>query len=98
MVGATRIAVRAANKGRARFLLFKAWEDNTGNCYLGGSDVSAVDGMSLIPGEIIRIERKDAIPTSQFWIDAANNGDQIDLIGNEWQIRWAVQRLALYVM
>ena len=44
---------------------------------------SAVDGMSLILGEIIQIELKDAIPTSQFWIDAANNGDQIDLIGNE---------------
>ncbi|HIL30657.1 MAG TPA: hypothetical protein EYG27_03885 [Dehalococcoidia bacterium] len=83
MVGTAGIAVRAANKGQARFLLFKARGDNTGNCYLGGSDVSAVDGMSLILGEIIQIELKDAIPTSQFWFDAANNGDQIDLIGNE---------------
>ena len=83
MVSTAGIAVRAANKGRTRFLLFEAREDHIGNCYLGGSDVSAVDGMSLIPGEIIQIELKDAIPTSQFWIDAANNGDQIDLIGNE---------------
>ena len=77
------ISVRAANKGSARFLLFKVREDNVGNCYLGGSDVSAIDGMSLIPGEIIQIELKDAIPTSQFWVDAANNGDQVDFIGNE---------------
>ncbi len=77
------VSVRAAEKGNARLLIFKAREDNLGNCYLGGSDVSAVDGMSLIPGEIIQIELRDAIPTSQFWIDAANSGDQIDFIGNE---------------
>lgn len=71
------------NKNRARFLLFKTREDDMGNCYLGGCDVSAVDGMSLIPGELIQIELKDAIPTSQFWIDAAHNGDQIDFIRNE---------------
>ncbi|MBC8279489.1 MAG: hypothetical protein H8E48_01765, partial [Chloroflexi bacterium] len=62
------MSVRAADKGSARFLLFKAREDNKGNCYLGGRDVSATDGMSLIPGEIIQIELRDAIPTSQFWI------------------------------
>ncbi len=68
-------SVRVADKGNARFLIFKAREDNIGNCYLGGSDISAVDGMSLIPGEIIQIEVRDAISTDQFWIDAANNGD-----------------------
>ena len=54
-----------------------------GNCYLGGCDVSAVDGMSLIPGELIQIDLKNAIPASQFWIDSAHNGDRIDFIGNE---------------
>ena len=82
-VGTAGIAVRAANKGRARFLLFKGREDNMGNCYFGGCDVSAVDGMSLIPGELIQIELKNAISASQFWIDSAHNGDQIDFIGNE---------------
>ena len=77
------IAVRAANKGQARFLLFKAREDNKGNCYLGVCDVSAMDEISLIPGEIIQIKPKDTIPTSQFWTDVAHNGDQIDFIGNE---------------
>ena len=65
------------------FCCSKAREDNMGNCYLGGCDVSAVDGMSLIPGELIQIELKNAIPASQFWIDSAHNGDQIDFIGNE---------------
>ena len=50
---------------------------------LGGSDVSATDGMSLVPGESIQLELANAISTSQFWADAANKYDQIDFIGNE---------------
>ena len=75
-------SVQAASKGNARSLVFKARNDNSGTCYLGGSDVSATDGMSLVPGESIQLELKEAISTSQFWADAANNNDQIDFIGN----------------
>ena len=75
-------AVQAASKGNARSLVFKARNDNAGTCYLGGSDVSATDGMSLVPGESIQLELKDAISTSQFWADAANNNDQVDFIGS----------------
>jgi len=66
-------------------LIFKARNDNTSTCYLGGSgsDVSANDGMSLVPGESIHLESANAISSSQFWADAANNNDQIDFIGNE---------------
>ena len=76
-------AVRAASKGNARSIVFKARNDNTGTCYLGGSDVSATDGMSLVPGESLQLELKDAISTSQFWADAASNNDQVDFIGSE---------------
>ena len=77
------IAVQAASKGNARPVVFKARSDNTGTCYLGGSDVSATDGMSLVPGESMHLELKDAISTSQFWADAASNNDQVDFIGSE---------------
>lgn len=82
-ITAAGTSVQAANKGNARSLVFKARNDNTGTCYLGGKDVSAADGMSLVPGESIQLELKDAISTSQFWAAAANNDDQIDFIGNE---------------
>ena len=82
-VTAAGTSVQAANKGNARSMVFKARNDNTGICYLGGSDVSATDGMSLAPGESIQLEMASAISTSQFWVDAANNDDQIDFIGNE---------------
>jgi len=42
------IAVRAENKGRASFLMFKFQEDNKGNYYLDVCDVSAADEISLI--------------------------------------------------
>ena len=82
-VTAAGTAVQAASKGNARSLVFKARNDNTGACYLGGSDVSATDGMSLVPGESIQLELANAISTSQFWADAANTNDQIDFIGSE---------------
>ena len=82
-VTAAGTSVQVANKGNARSMVFKARSDNTGTCYLGGSDFSATDGMSLVPGELIQLELANAISTSQFWADAANNDDQIDFIGNE---------------
>lgn len=82
-VTAAGASVQAASKGNARSMVFKARNDNTGTCYLGGSDVSATDGMSLVPGESIQLELADAISSSQFWADSANNNDQIDFIGNE---------------
>ena len=82
-VTAAGTSVQVANKGNARSMVFKARNDNTGTCYLGGSDVSATDGMSSVPGESIQLELANAISTFQFWADAANKYDQIDFIGNE---------------
>lgn len=63
-VTAAGTSVQAANKGNARSLVFKARNNNTGTCYLGGSDVSSTDGMSLVPGESIQLELANAISTS----------------------------------
>ena len=35
-VNAAGTSVQAANKGNARSMVFKARNDNTGTCYLGG--------------------------------------------------------------
>ena len=75
-------SVQAANKGNARAVIFKARHGNAGDCYIGGSDVSATDGMVLAPGEAIHLQVKDAIATSQFWADSDNNNDQIDFLGS----------------
>jgi len=64
-------------------MIFKAREDNAEICYLGGCDVSLVDGMSFVPGEIIQIGLRDPISAIQFGSDCATNGDQIDFIRNQ---------------
>ena len=74
--------VQAAYKGNFTTAVFKARSDNTGDVYLGGSDVSSTDGMTLTPGESIQLYLANPISNSQFWADAANNNDQVDFIGS----------------
>jgi len=73
--------VQAANKGNARSIIFKARHGNIGDVYLGGSDISSADGMTLIPGEAIHMQVSDPISISQLWADADNDGDQVDFLG-----------------
>lgn len=75
--------VQAANKGNARSLVFKARHGNVGDCYIGGSDVSSTAGMVLAPGEALQLQVSNAVSSSQFWADAANNNDQVDFLGLE---------------
>lgn len=81
-VTAAGTRVQAANKGNVRSVVYKARSDNTGNIYLGSSDVSSTDGMTLVPGESIQLQIREAISTSQFWADSDNNNDQVDFIGS----------------
>lgn len=74
--------VQAAHKDNVKTVTFKARSDNTGDVYLGGSDVSSTDGMTIIPGESVVIEVRNPVSTSQFYADAANNNDQVDFIGS----------------
>ena len=74
--------VQAAHKANVRTVVFKARSDNTGDVYIGGSDVSSTDGMTLTPGESITLESRNAISTAQYYADAANNNDQVDYIGS----------------
>lgn len=75
--------VQAAAKGPGRSLVFKARHGNVGDCYIGGSDVSSTAGMTLAPGEALTVQVQDAVSSSQFWADAANNNDQVDFLGLE---------------
>jgi hypothetical protein len=81
-VTAAGTRVQAAHKGNVRAVVFKARADNAGDVYLGGSDVSSTDGMTLSPGESIQVSLGDPESTSQFWADAASNDDQIDFVGS----------------
>ena len=76
----TRVA--APHKGNVKTVSFKARSDNTGDMFVGGSDVSSADGMTLTPGEAITIRTRNAISTAQYFADALTNNDQVDFIGS----------------
>ena len=81
-VTAAGTRVQAGHKGNFMTAVFKARSDNTGDVYLGGSDVSSSDGMTLTPGESINLQLANPVSTAQFWADAANNNHQVDIIGS----------------
>lgn len=64
-------------------VLIQATKDNTGNIFVGDSNVSSSRGWTLTPGQFISFEGSrrrdgsDALDLSTIWIDAANNGDGV---------------------
>ena len=75
--------VQAAHKGNVRSLVFKARQANTGDVFIGGSDVSSSGGFTLAPGEAVQLNFRFAISTAQIWADSSNSGDKIDFLGLE---------------
>lgn len=66
---------------RVRRITFKALAGNTGDVYVGGSDVSSSVGFTLAPGESIPLDfDPQTEPLSSFYVDAANNNDKVSWI------------------
>ena len=64
-----------------RYIIFKGRTGNTGAVYIGGSGVSAADGYSLLAAETLVLDLAAAggsCPMSDFWVDAATNGNDVD--------------------
>lgn len=60
--------------------VFEAPSTNTGNVFIGGSDVSStVFGAELQPGQSIGVAIDD---TDNIWIDAATSGDDVAFLGS----------------
>ncbi len=52
---------------------------NTGNVFLGVSDVETTDGWTLQPGESKTLDfGGGSVPFSTFYVNAATNGDDVD--------------------
>jgi len=67
-------------------ITFKARTGNAGNAYVGDSTVAAAVGLELAPGEAITLNpsqvvaRDTSVLLSDFYVDAATNGDDVDYI------------------
>jgi len=62
-------------------ITFQAESGNTGNTFIGDSTVDSTDGLVLEPGLDITFtvvdSQTDEFILSDFWIDAATNGDKV---------------------
>ena len=59
-----------------------ALSGNTGDIFFGGSTVRSTVGKTLAPGQtiIVRAQEGKTFLLSDFWVDAANNGDKIEWV------------------
>jgi hypothetical protein len=75
-------AVQISNTSdRVRWIRFKAIPGNTGSGFVGKSDVSATNGFTLEKDDDIGLAfdfKEGSVPFSDFWVDAANNGDDVE--------------------
>tara|TARA_R110000751_G_scaffold287130_1_gene391756 strand:- start:471 stop:773 length:303 start_codon:yes stop_codon:yes gene_type:complete len=79
----TRVQI-STKKEQVMAITFKARAGNSGNVYVGGATVSAASGFELAPGNSISIDpsqvsaRDTTVPLSDFYVDAASSGDDVD--------------------
>jgi len=81
----TRVQISSSDH-EVLIITFKAPALNKGTVYVGDSAVSATVGMPLEPGESFsdppyeshqNTNLPETVPLSDYWIDAANNGDDV---------------------
>lgn len=82
----TRVQVNNTER-RIMSILFKGRNGNTGNVYLGDSTVASTAGFELKPNQAVRLtfaDRRVSGVMSNYWVDAATNGDVVDWIAEIW--------------
>lgn len=82
----TRVQASATSK-TAPTIIFQADSANTGNMYIGDSSVAAANGISLSAGQIMSFSADprpmggtDELDLSDFYIDAAVNGESVRVV------------------
>lgn len=74
--------VQSTKNGSVKSVVAKARSGNAGAVYVGTSDVSSSEGMELQPGEVFTFTFKGVGKMQDFYADAANNNDKVDLLGD----------------
>lgn len=68
----------AASSQRVKALLVVAKPGNTGNVYLGGSDVATTTNDGLIPGESLSLPALSWLDLADIYIDVDTSGEGVD--------------------
>ena len=72
---------------RVLSILFKGRDSNTGKVYVGDATVSSTVGFELKANQAVNVRFLDIRISgimSNFWVDAATNGDIVDWIAILW--------------
>lgn len=63
-----------------KVIYFKARAGNAGNTYVGEDDVASTKGHEMLPDGTAKISFGDgSVKLSTFYVDAATNGDDVDV-------------------
>ena len=81
----TRVQISTLRE-RVLTITFRGRKGNSGNVYVGDNTVAAAAGFELTPGDSITMDPSQAqvndsrvtILLSDFYVDAASNGDDVD--------------------
>lgn len=82
----TRVQVNNTPR-RVLSILFKGRDSNTGKVYVGDSTVASTAGVELKANQALNVRFLDSRVSgifSDFWVDAATNGDIVDWIAILW--------------
>ena len=66
---------------RVRSVTIVAKSSNTGQVYIGGSDVASTTNAGLAPGDALEIPSESWLDLSDVYIDVDTNGEGIDFYG-----------------
>ncbi len=75
-------AVQSPSSGTVKAVLFKARSSNTGNAYVGDSNVSSSRGVELQPGESFHMVLQGYGKLQSWYADADNNDDAVDFVAD----------------
>ncbi len=85
----TAIQIKATPTHHVLAYILRAASGNTGNIFLGGSDVSSSNGFPLGPGEFVTwgvgfaqsdVGKLHTILLSSLWFDTATNGNDVAFV------------------
>jgi len=71
----------ALGTGKVKSVTVVAKVGNTGNIYVGGSDVATTTNDGLAPGDSLEIPADNWLDLADIYIDADTNGEGVDFYG-----------------
>ena len=80
-VTAAGTAEALASSQRVRGVTIVAKTSNTGQVYVGGSDVASTTNDGLAPGDVVEVPAENWLDLADIYIDVDTSGEGVDFYG-----------------